>query len=243
MQRKPKSVLLAYIHNGMVHEFFMQSVIRYLREDAKRDNTFRSLNSSVGLYLDVNRNASSERFMTTDAEILLFVDTDIGFTTDQVYTLIDSIDPDTSPIVSGLYFGYIGTTRMLLPVWFQRNQEGKIGTTPEISPGMQRIVACGMGFCAIHRSAMERINERYPSSWFDRVTEWDKEQKRNLGEDMAFCWRAAELGIPIYGNADVVVDHMKSRPENFETFLRHWNIPVPADQPQPPSYANGQAAE
>lgn len=238
MQRKPKSVLMAYIHNGMVHELFMQSIVRYLREDAKRDGTFHSLNSSIGLYLDVNRNASAQRFMSTDAEILLFVDTDIGFTTDQVYTLIDSLDPDTALIVSGLYFGYVGTTRNLLPVWFQ-DYDGKTGTVPEINPGMQQIVACGMGFCAIHRNAMEQIGEAYPQSWFDRITEMRNGQKHNLGEDMAFCWRAKEVGIPIFGNGDVVVDHMKWRPENFETFLRHWNIPIPEGQPKPDSYVNG----
>ncbi len=75
-----------------------------------------------------------------------------------------------------------------------------------------------MGCCLIHRSALERIAERYaddPWLWFGRdVMEIDG-VREHLGEDLSFCARASQAGIPIYGSG-ICVAHLKGRTITLE---------------------------
>ena len=234
MQLNKKSVMLGYIHGGQIWAPFMESVIRFLQHDQHERQVFYKLSAASGLYLHVNRNAVVENFLReTQAEVLVFLDTDILFPPEHIYGLLDTVDPDNAPIVSGLYFGYVANTRGLLPVWFDAYDEAhhKFNVCREIKPGVQPLGAIGMGFCAIHRRALEKVGAICPQGWFDHLVTWETNgsavpQKHNFGEDMAFCIRAWQAGCPIIGNADLVVEHIKWRVENFESFLKHWKIEV-----------------
>lgn len=232
MYDKPKSVMLAYITGGMVHHNFMQSVVRFLRKDEQERNVFYKIVAGEGLYLDVNRNACVIRFLNSPADVLLFIDTDIVFETEAVYRLLDDVDAEHE-IVSGLYFGF-GTQgengnkqNVLYPIWFDKEEdERRYRFVKQFSPGLQRLGAVGMGFCALHRKALERMQ---PGRWFERLLrEGDGYDRRiNYGEDMAFCVRATEAGIPIWGDGSVGVRHMKATALDFESFLKFWDIRPP----------------
>jgi len=51
------------------------------------------------------RDALTQAFMSTDADWLLWIDTDQAFGPDHVTGLLRSADPDHRPVISGLYFG------------------------------------------------------------------------------------------------------------------------------------------
>lgn len=229
MQLKPKSLMIGYVHNGMVHEPFMGSMLDFILQDQVDRGIYWKCATGAGSYIDVNRLAVVyKRFMPeTRAEVLLFIDTDIFFRKEQVYRLIDSLDPVERPIVSGLYFGYVGDQPSVpMPIWFDQERNDQFPVVREIHPGLQKLGAVGMGFCAIHRSVFEKIPM---GTAFERMLrDTDSQERRwNYGEDMAFCLRATEAGIPIYGDAAVVVGHIKSTMHDFKSFVRYWSITDP----------------
>jgi hypothetical protein len=83
---------------------------------------------------------------------------------------------------------------------------------------------CGMGCCLIHRHVFEDMLKLYPPTetdkpWFaDDIVPVEGVPK-SLGEDVSFCRRLNLMGVPIYGNADVVFGHQKWRIEDVDTFL------------------------
>ena len=220
--------MLGYIHNGMVHEPFMRSYLEFILDDQLDRGVYKQSAAGAGSYLDVNRNAVAyRRFLPSEAEVLVFIDTDTIFKKKQVYQILDDLDPVERPIVSGLYFGYVGDTGgRPMPIWFSPEQNFQFPVVEVIQPGLQKLGAVGMGFCAIHRSVFEKMPNGVA---FERmIREQDPASRRwNYGEDMAFCVRAAELGIPIYGDASAVVGHIKPMIHTFETFVKHWSIVDP----------------
>lgn len=160
---------------------------------------------------------------------LWWVDTDISFPYYGILdTMLESADPVECPVLSALYFGYMNN-KALTPVWYGRDlKDGRIEPLTSFKSGLNRLGVCGMGCCLIHRSVFEKFGLTYQKTgWLyfgrDRAP-WtplptDNNDMTNFGEDNCFCWRCNEQGIPIYGNADIIVNHSKKRFENLQTFI------------------------
>ena len=115
---KKDRFVLAYCHPGMVHTDFMTSVLDMLRIDGSTGrHLFTGQIGIRGLYVAQSRNEAVVLFRKQEhADWMLFVDTDIIFTTEQVYALIDAANEADAPIMAGTYFGYL--SGKLWPVLF-----------------------------------------------------------------------------------------------------------------------------
>jgi len=166
-----------------------------------------------GPYLDMARNKMVDAFRSdeqyADCDRLLFVDSDIGFDPAHIQTLVDT----DLPIVSGVYHSLFETgihpvvyewtvnddgVKVMLPLHQWNRPEEEI---------LVPVEGVGTGFLMIHRSVFERFLEVYspPIAWFANEIVDGVE----LGEDLGFCYRANELGIPIVVNRSVQVSHSK----------------------------------
>ena len=167
--------------------------------------------------------------LTTTPEWFWFVDTDISFQSyDVLYQLLAHADPVERPIVSALYFGYMNNGASLVPVWYDRENDGRITNLNKFGSGVQRLGVVGMGCCLIHRSVFEKFGDTYAETgWLyfghDRAPWVPKASVDNdmmpFGEDNCFCYRADRLGIPIHGVGSVAVEHRKKRYESIHTFM------------------------
>lgn len=161
-----------------------------------------------------------------------WLDTDISLPSwDVLDRLLASADPIERPVMSALYFGYMnGPENGVVPVWYGRDEmDGRIENLIRFRSGLNRLGVVGMGCCIIHRSVFEKFGTKYQNTGFlyfgrDRAPWVILADVNNdmtpFGEDNCFCHRCEEQGIPVYGNADIVVNHMKKRFENFDTFLQ-----------------------
>lgn len=172
---------------------------------------------------------------TTAPEWFWFVDTDISFQSyDVLYQLLSYADPVERPIVSALYFGYMGVDNgtRIVPIWFGLSPDNRIEHIRSFSSGLNKLGVAGMGCCLIHRSVFEKFGTRYAhTGWLyfgHDVAPWvplpavDNDMTP-FGEDNCFCFRCTELGIPIYGVGSIVVEHRKKRYESLRTFLRSFD--------------------
>jgi hypothetical protein len=167
------------------------------------------------------RNEVVREFLTSSAEWLFFVDSDMGFEPDALERLIDAADPVERPIVGGLCFGFgpigdrlgVGSALIKRPfptIFDLREKEDDVGFQPRwgyVPGAVQQCAATGAALILIHRSVFTSILEKWGEVWFDRMKH--PGAKKLWGEDTSFCMRAGLLGFPVWIHAGVQTSHSK----------------------------------
>lgn len=217
------SVGVAYLHTGIIHHAFMESLINAIMYDMRHDGALRQLHAISDPYIPQGRCQAVEDFLKTDSEWLWFLDYDIIFEPEVLGKLLDAADPVDRPIVSALYLAHF--YEAFRPCWLAH--DGSVISTedyvrtrgnPEHWP--LPLAGCGMGCTLIHRSVLEKIAEKHrddPWPWFghDIVRKQDGSIER-MGEDFTFCFRAKAVGASVWG-VPVEVGHQKSIPISVDT--------------------------
>lgn len=157
----------------------------------------------------------------SEAEWLLFIDSDMGFDEDAVYRLLDAADPDERPVVGALCFGLKKTKTDQRGGWvtqpfptiydWKPNDKGDFGFclrfdyTPNC---VTRVAATGAAFLLVHRTALEKVRAECGGDvWFDRARM--RPDEGLMGEDIAFCARLNRCGIPVFVHTGVSTTHLK----------------------------------
>ena len=146
-----------------------------------------------------SRDTIAQYALEHDYDYILYVDSDMVFTADDVKRLL-AHDAD---IVSGLYITRSGDnknvcykeiiTRRRFPY---RPPKLIIDTA---TTGYAPVAACGFGFCLIKIEVIRNMSKRYKSLF---------EPFKGVGEDIAFCIRARRCGYKIFTDRDVKLGHI-----------------------------------
>jgi hypothetical protein len=176
--------------------------------------------TSVGVV--EGRNEVVREFLTSPAEWLFFVDSDMGFEPTALDDLMAVADATERPIVGGLCFGFgpiadnLGLGNSLIkrpfPTIFDLSEtEDDIGFRPRWGyvPGVvQQCAATGAAMLLMHRSVFDQMTAKFGEGcWFDRMKH--PKAKKLWGEDTSFCMRANMLQIPVFVHAGVQTSHSK----------------------------------
>jgi len=219
------SVVVGYLDNGSWSACFglsyrdltLYDLMKSRRIVRNGGRELRSLCTSGNL--PDSRNDVVRAFLdTTDGEWLFFVDTDMGFSREIVDQLVESADKDSRPVVGALCFAarrgptlnMYADTYHVHPTMYQKNPDGETGFSPYPMYPLDSIVPVdGTGAAAIliHRTVLDTVREKYGNQWFTRIGTEDGEGY--YSEDLSFCLRLAELGIPIFVNTAVRTVHHK----------------------------------
>lgn len=173
-----------------------------------------------GPYLDDARNKVVEKFLQSPCSHLLFVDSDIEFTIDDIHILTTAMAnlDDGECVVGGVYYsGSIVAPKA--PVVYDADMtltavDGGPFTQldyedPRILSGQPFLTGCvGTGFMLIPRTVLDKMipEYNYPQPWFAEETVNDT----HMGEDMTFCLRLAAMGIHTYAVPAVTIKHFKT---------------------------------
>jgi hypothetical protein len=158
------------------------------------------------------RNSLAADFLASDATHLLFLDTDLIFTPQQITRLISHDEA----IVAGLY-----PKKQPELAWVCNVLPGQV---PD-ARGLQRVKYIGTGCLLIRRDVLERMTAEIPSCAY--ITDagqiqrtehdlfpvgpmFDPEQQivRYHSEDWGFCRRALDLGYDIFADTLVALKHV-----------------------------------
>lgn len=191
-----------------------------------------------GLYIDHNRNIIVERFLTTDAEWLLQIDTDIEFPPTIVETLLRIAGHDKKIVGASVPLG------PPLPscAWMKTDQPGiwRGLAAKDITEGGVPVDGIATAVIIIHREVIEAIADREGQRWFlkfevGRLSEprskaaWEgngpmRDRKYvPIGEDLAFCIRAADAGYQSWCAKVPGLRHYKTLPMSHD-----YELPEPA---------------
>ncbi len=182
---------------------------------------------SSGPYLDMGRNEAVQKYYAQPdiTDYLLFVDTDIAFTADDIRAVVDAAEAyyaatNDRPVVGGLYQGVVagGKHRNVIAYELRADDDGthrfypisvdEINAyTAETPDALFEVGGIGTGFMLIHRDILDHFTEVFeaPQQWFYEGVingQW-------FGEDLIFCLRAKSLGHPVFAHPRVRLTHYK----------------------------------
>lgn len=227
------AVTLAYLHSNQVAYSWHHSILQLLLGDLEAGQPLRrggilALRCPSAGLLPAARNRVVTHFLQRNSSWLWFIDTDMGFPADTVTRLLDAADPKERPIVGGLCFaqretgddGLGGQQTIPTPTIFDWVTDGDGMGAFEVRFAYERdaLVQCdgtGAACLLVHRSVLERLEQAYGPSWFDRIPARDG----SVGEDLSFCMRARELDIPVHVHTGVRTTHMKTLWLNEDAYL------------------------
>ena len=210
-----EKVIIGSCDNGFVDGLFFSSLTNIL---TIKDYPYEICGNirSEGPLIHKNRESAIKHWLSsTDADWMLFVDSDISFIPKDLEFLCDSADSQNRKIVSGLYFTLEQKEIVFpYPAAFERgNGEGYL-PLQEIEENSLRIIdAAGLGFVLIHRSVIQKILVTYSLSEIFVSSEF--------GEDMAFFEKVREIGEDVYLDTRASVKHMKRYPVDLNFFKMH----------------------
>ena len=229
---KPKRdrtrVAVGYLHPGQTSALFTNSLIGMLLYDRSREQRICSvLNEWSSANVSQSRNAIVEQMLAGPADWLLFIDSDMEFGPDALDALLHVADPEKAPIVGALCFGMMHGR--LFPTIYQLTlqDDGRPVTVraDDYPPNaMVQVAATGAAFLLIHRSVLEAMRPR-----FNPVFPWFQETDlagHPCGEDLTFCLRAGQLGIPVWVNTGVQIGHHKTQVLTEELFRSQQPLPA-----------------
>lgn len=217
-------VCIVNLNPGEVRIEFLSSLLDTIIGDLNDRRVISYIRPVIaGPLLDIYRNRAVEWFLKeSTAEWMLFIDSDITWTLDDLYSLLDSADPIERPVVSGVYLMIM--QEGLRPGVWHRYPETSSGNALVPWPDdlewpdnqLIEVDGTGAGFLLMHRSLLATMAQIYPHPmpWFaneiiDGVVH---------GEDFTFCSRVQQMGFRVIVNSAVQLDHIKHATFHVATF-------------------------
>lgn len=147
---------------------------------------------------------------TKDATHILFVDADMVPPND----VIQRLGRHNKPVVSALYFE---RRHPFYPV-FRWDRTDVKTRTERYEKGLSEVAHIGMGCALIEMGVLRRMAEKFgDQKWF--AFENDE------GEDIFFCRRLHEMGVPIFVDGDTICGHCAEHVVTEKNFEARAHIP------------------
>jgi len=218
-----EKIAIGYITHGLLWAAFVNSINTLLLQ---RPEKIHSVIDEVGPYINVNRHFLAKKFLETDADWLLMLDTDVILDPVSYDVLIDAADSEKYPLLAGKYFFYFHEDDNQFRVSAQTfdttpdNNLGWLLSYPQntIIDGLKQVAT---GLMIVHRSVLEKIQENNLNSkapWF-----WnglDVDGFNIISEDDYFCEQARNAGINIALHTGVSARHIRKMAVIEDYFLK-----------------------
>jgi hypothetical protein len=205
-------VAIGNISPGQVDTAFFQSVVNALVTGTVTGGVI----CKSGPYLDDNRNDVCLAFLDqTDADALLFIDSDVQFEPDDITRLVKATEQTTTlDVVAGWYMSPSARIQGPWPVvfrWVDTEHGPELQNIPETiltdaEDELLSVASIGAGFILIQRPLLERLRELTPRGcpfFTEPVVDGV-----HYGEDHGFCWRVTD---PRVGGRIMVDPHVRVR--------------------------------
>lgn len=207
------SVVVGMIHDEAMDARFVRALMGLHKARPILDTLYVEVG---GGNLDRGRNLLVQKFLKTEAEWLLQIDTDSFFGVEHYDRLLKTAE--TRDIVSGLYFANERPPRPAMSRWEEDGHAKYVGDWNEHD--VLDVDSVGAGFLLVNRRVYEKMD--HPEEYRGRAGSWFTQDKLGpigqlLNEDSSFCLRAQEHGYRIYVDTDVFVGHIKKRVLGVDT--------------------------
>jgi len=154
------------------------------------------------------RNALVHEFLKTDATELLFIDSDVIVSPDDILRLM----AQSRDITTGAYPRRAKDQNFFADLYFDANGD------LEFDGSLMRVERAPTGFMLIQRHVIEKlvaahpewIYEKSPTEKMSAVFDFAIVDGKYVGEDYLFCDRATQMGFKVYIDVDISLPHVGS---------------------------------
>lgn len=155
----------------------------------------------IGSLVYTSRNDLAKKAMSSEADYILWLDSDMVFPPDLLTKLMSHMsDPDVD-FVTGLYYRRVAPYS---PVLFSKLEQAENGFSfaeyDEIPDEPFEVAGCGFGAVLMRTSVAIDVAINNSGRMFDPLL--------GAGEDLSFCWRARQLGHKIICDPSVSLGHV-----------------------------------
>lgn len=153
------------------------------------------------------RESLVESFLKTDCEALMFIDSDMTFD----WRSAEILESHNLPIVSARAFKRVPPYEPCFYTKFEiRDGQPYLESPIGYEQGLLPVDGFGMACCLIRREVFEKVKPPY---FFPQPM---------IGEDLSFCLRLKEAGIPLYVDTTLQFGHLAQIPIFEEHFHKAW---------------------
>ena len=147
----------------------------------------------------------------SDADYVLWFDSDMVFEPDIVKRMLESIEG--KDFLSALYFNRRPPFSPVISTDLKMDMDGFITATPVISykKEIMEIRGCGFGCVMMTRKILQDVKERY-KSMFAMLS------NGIVGEDYSFCAKALMCGYKLYCDTRITLGHMTDTKVTEDTY-------------------------
>lgn len=218
-------VVLAYVYGYNVTHSWHRSVVELIGWDMVNgggkvmQGGFVAMHCGTGGLVEARNKAVRTFLDERKADWLFWVDTDMGFAPDTLDRLMEVADPVKRPIVGALCFsqrevepdglgGFIVAPAPTVFDWTHVGEQMGFSVRWDYPRDtVTQVAGTGSACILIHRSAFEKVAEKFGPVWYDRVPNTTTGQI--FSEDLSFCMRANAAGVPIFVHTGVKTNHQK----------------------------------
>jgi GT2 family glycosyltransferase len=151
---------------------------------------------NLGSLIYTSRNEIAKKALLDEADLVMWFDSDMVFNPDTMINMLKHID-DGHDMVTGIYYR---RTPPFTPTIFktmdidEEKQEAVWTEFDEIPPKPFEVAACGFGCVLMRTEIFVSVFGKF-GNMFSPIG--------NVGEDIAFCWRARECGYKILADPSI----------------------------------------
>lgn len=164
------------------------------------EDTQISIWFNLGSLVYTSRNEIAKKALIDGCDLVMWFDSDMTFNPDTMKRLLAFIDAGAD-MVTGVYYRRTPPFKPTVFKTMEINEKGEATWTEfdEIPAAPFEVAACGFG-CVLMRTEMFAAVFAKFGNMFAPIG--------NVGEDIAFCWRARECGYKIIADPSIALGHV-----------------------------------
>lgn len=153
----------------------------------------------IGSLVYDSRNKLAERAINSDADYVLWLDSDMTFVPDTLDMMLDTLKTNNYEMLTGMYFR---RRPPFTPTLFEELRILPTGTVTkefdDIPDAIFEVAGCGFGCVLMARNVLWNVFCQN-GNMFSPIN--------GVGEDLSFCWRARRCGHKIYCDPTIALGH------------------------------------
>lgn len=195
---KPK-VLIAIPHTGNIRSELVSALLKVLKKSVLENEIELGVDLSYGMPVDSNRNSIVKKFLVTDYEWLLMIDSDIV----PPLNVLDLLKHEKK-VVGAVCFT-MSSEGIPYPVIMRKDNEKGWGYNVDRRvKDLMNVDVTGASCLLIHRSVLEKIPSPFRLGY-------DKEGIVTvIGEDFDFCEKVRKIGLKVWVDTTIQCGHYKA---------------------------------
>ena len=159
-----------------------------------------SVQFNLGSLIYSSRNQLAGVAVSDDADLILWLDSDMVFNPDTLIRLLKDID-DGADFVTGVYYRRTApfTPTLFKSLEIDENNNAEFENYDDIPEAPFEVAGCGFGCVLMKTDLIRQVYKKF-GRLFSPIGE--------VGEDLSFCWRARQCGYTLMCDPSIDLGHV-----------------------------------